>query len=308
MGAGGSRAVGLLVLTVDRIDCSARNVLDARWGPGLVRLLRSLWRSLLLAGMFVGASAELVVKRPKTRAARADWLHRFAARAVRRLGIAVSVAGLYPERGAVISNHLGYLDIVVFAAIAPCVFVAKAEMEHWPVVGWMATMTGTVFVARGHGGSAMLARGGMQAAMDAGLPVVFFPEGTTSDGSTVMKFHSGLLAQALACGAPVTAAYVKYCLTEDNGADISVARDVCYWGPATLVPHVFRLLGLRGVKVEVRFADGPIRFSGDVVHRKLAAVEARAAVLALAEQGAARSATQESSSENWPGEGIHSHP
>lgn len=194
----------------------------------------------------------------------------------------MSVEGVYPERGAVISNHLGYLDIVVFAAIAPCVFVAKAEMENWPVVGWMATMTGTVFVARGHGGSAMLARGGMQAAMDAGLPVVFFPEGTTSDGSTVMKFHSGLLAQALACGAPVTAAHVSYCLSADNGPNVSVGHDVCYWGPATLLPHVFRLLGLRGVRVEVRFAEGPVRFSGDVVHRKLAAVEARAAVMGLA--------------------------
>lgn len=248
-------------------------------------LLRSMWRSAVLAGMFVGASAELVVKRPQTRAARADWLHRFAARALRRLEIEVSVEGAYPTRGAVISNHLGYLDIVAFASIAPCVFVAKAEMESWPVVGWMATMTGTVFVARGHGGSAMRARGGMQAAMDAGLPVVFFPEGTTSDGSTVMKFHSGLLAQALMCGAPVTAAAVRYRLTEDNGADISVGHDVCYWGSAKLVPHVFRLLGLRGVRVEMQFADGPIRFSGDELHRKLAAAEARVAVVELTERG-----------------------
>ena len=249
-------------------------------------LLRSMWRSAVLAGMFVTASTELVVKRPKTRATRAEWLHRFAARALKRLGIEASVVGAYPTRGAVISNHLGYLDIVVFAAIAPCVFVAKDEMESWPVVGWMATMTGTVFVARGHGGSAMRAKGGMQAAMDAGLPVVFFPEGTTSDGSTVLKFHSGLLAQALMCGAPVTAASVRYCVVEDNGADVSVARDVCYWGSAKLVPHVFRLLGLRGVRVEVRFADEPIRFSGDMVHRKLAAVEARAAVVGLMGQGA----------------------
>lgn len=247
-------------------------------------VLRSLWRSAVLAGMFARAGTELAVRRPKTRAARAEWLHRFAARAVRRMGIEVSVAGTYPERGAVISNHLGYLDIVVFAALHPCVFVAKAEMESWPVVGWMTTMSGTVYVARGHGGSAVRAREGMHAAMDAGLPLVFFPEGTTSDGSTVMKFHSGLLAQALMGGATVTAAYVKYSLNAENGADVSVAHDVCYWGHAKMVPHVFRLLGLRGVKVEVRFADGPIRFSGDATHRKLAAVEARAAVMKLAEQ------------------------
>ncbi len=99
------------------------------------------------------------------------------------LGIEIGVVGEFPERGAVISNHLSYLDIVVFAALHPCVFVSKAEMRGWPVVGWMTTMSGTVYVARGHGGSAMRARKGMQAAVDAGLPVVFFPEGTTTNGS-----------------------------------------------------------------------------------------------------------------------------
>ena len=66
-----------------------------------------------------------------------------------------------------------------------------------PVLGWMTTMAGTVYVARGHGGSAAKARSGMQAAADAGLPVVFFPEGTTTNGSELLKFHSGLLAQAM---------------------------------------------------------------------------------------------------------------
>lgn len=249
-----------------------------------MNFFRALGRSVHLAGLFVVAGAELAVRRPKTREARADWLHRFAAKAMRQLGIEVDVAGSFPERGAVISNHLSYLDIVVFAALHPCVFVSKAEIETWPVVGWMTTMSGTVYVARGHGGSAVRARQGMQAALDAGLPVVFFPEGTTSNGSTVLKFHSGLLAQVMAGGTPVTAAHVGYSLGAANGAEVSVANDVCYWGDAKIVPHIFKLLGLRGVRVAVRFAERPIMFSGDELHRKLAAVEARSAVLALAEQ------------------------
>ena len=68
-----------------------------------------------------------------------------------------------------ISNHLSYIDIVVFAALHPCVFVSKAEIEKWPVVGWMTTMAGTVYVARGHGGSAMKARKGMQAVAGCGV-------------------------------------------------------------------------------------------------------------------------------------------
>lgn len=246
---------------------------------------RSLARSLHLAGYFVVYGTELLVKRPATREARADWLHRFAASSLHGLGIELEVEGEFPASGAVISNHLSYLDIVVFAALHPCVFVSKAEVASYPVLGWMTTMSGTVYVARGHGGSAVKAREGMQAALDAGLPVVFFPEGTTSDGSGLLKFHSGLLAQVLSAGAPVTAAHVCYSLGPANGPDVKVSESVCYWGDMTLLPHIIRFLGLREVHAKVRFAAEPIEFNGDVAHRKRAAREAWAAVAELAEIG-----------------------
>ena len=143
-------------------------------------------------------------------------------------------------------------------------------------------MAGTVYVARGHGGSAVKARSGMQAAADAGLPVVFFPEGTTTNGSHLLKFHSGLLAQAMQGGSPVTAANLRYSFAVENGPDVSVADDVCYWGDRNMLWHIFTFLGLRGVRAEVRFAEEPIAFSSDVLHRKMAAVEAHAAVSVLA--------------------------
>jgi 1-acyl-sn-glycerol-3-phosphate acyltransferase len=262
--------------TADRIDCATR-------GFDLVNFFRALGRSIQLVGMFAVAGTELAVKQPRTREERADWLHRFCARAVKRMGIEISVSGSFPEDGAVISNHLSYLDIVVYASLHPCVFVSKAEIERWPVVGWMTTMSGTVYVARGHGGSAMKARKGMQATLDAGLPVVFFPEGTTTNGSEMLKFHSGLLAQVLAGGANVRAAYVRYRLGAGNEADATVADDVCYWGNRDMLGHIFTFLGLRAVKAEVRFAEEPIVFSSDGLHRRQAAVEARAAVKALGE-------------------------
>jgi lyso-ornithine lipid O-acyltransferase len=250
-----------------------------------VSVFRALARSIQLAGYFVRYGTELLVKRPVTREARADWLHRFCAAALTGLEIDVDVAGAFPERGAVISNHLSYVDIVVFAAVHPCVFVSKAEIASVPVLGWMTTMSGTVYVARGHGGSAMKARKGMQAAVDAGLPVVFFPEGTTSNGSGLLKFHSGLLAQVMESSAPITAAHIQYSLMEENGPDVSASNDVCWWGDAKMLPHIFKLLGLRGVRVEVRFAERPIAFSENVKHRKHAAVEARAAVASLGDVG-----------------------
>jgi hypothetical protein len=113
-------------------------------------------------------------------------------------------------------------------------------------------MSGTVYVARGHGGSALKARKGMQDVLDAGLPVVFFPEGTTSNGSGLLKFHSGLLAQVLHGNSPVTAAYMRYSFAEENGPGVTVSNNVCYWGDRNMLAHIFRFLGLRGVRAEVR--------------------------------------------------------
>jgi hypothetical protein len=146
----------------------------------------------------------------------------------------------------------------------------------------MTTMSGTVYVERGRGGSAIRARTGLQSAAESNLPVVFFPEGTTSNGASVMRFHSGILEQVREAGEPVTAAFLRYRLAEDNGPDVSLEDDVCFWGDKVwLIPHVFRLLGLRGIEVTARIADAPIAFSPNARDRKIAAEEARAAVMEL---------------------------
>lgn len=220
------------------------------------------------------------MKRPATRERRAAWLHEFAGRVLRGMGIALRMEGAFPDRGIFISNHLGYLDILAIAAQHECVFVAKAELAREPLVGWMTTMAGSVYVERGRGGSAQRAKGDMEAAADAGLPIVIFPEGTTTNGGSVLKFHSGLLSQVVEAGQPVTAAFLSYRFTMDNGPDVTIADDVCFWqDDINLFVHIFRLLGLRGIEVTVKIADGPIEFSDR--DRKAVAVEARAAVMEL---------------------------
>jgi 1-acyl-sn-glycerol-3-phosphate acyltransferase len=255
--------------------------MGANWkGWRLVRFCRSVVRFLKATVIFLFGALELMVKRPATRERRAAWLHRFVGRVMRAMGIAVRVEGTFPDHGIFISNHLGYLDILAIAAQHECVFVAKAELVKEPLVGWMTTMAGSVYVERGRGGSAQRARNDMEAAADAGLPIVIFPEGTTSNGSSVLKFHSGLLSQVVEAGQPVTAAFLSYRLTEDNGPDVRVADDVCFWqDDINLFRHIFRLLGLRGIEVTVKIADRSIEFSGR--DRKVLAVEARAAVMEL---------------------------
>jgi len=247
---------------------------------GLMHFGRSVGRSMKLAAVFAYATLQLIVNRPATRQQRAEWLHQFCLRAVRRMGIVIRCQGTFPERGVVISNHLGYLDVVAFAALHQCSFVGKSEIRKWPFLGWITAMGGTVYVQRGRGGSAGRAKSGMQDASDAGIPLVFFPEGTCSLGNTVLPFHSGLLAQAIEAGQPITAAHIRYRLTEDNGPSFSLA-DVCFWDDTLLVKHIFRFLALRGIEVELRFAQSPIAFSVGADQRKLAAQQAHTAVMEL---------------------------
>lgn len=241
---------------------------------------RSVVRSVKLAAIFLYGALELILKHPTTREQQAEWLHQLCSRALRQMNVTLRCDGAFPERGVVISNHIGYLDIVAFAALHPCSFVAKAEMRRWPILGWMTTTVGTVYVDRGRGGSALRAATGMRAAAAAGVPVVFFPEGTTSNGACVLKFHSGLLMQSLEAQQPITAAFVRYRLTQDNRPGITVENTVSYWDNTPLLVHIFRVLALRGIEIDVRIADAPIEFSPGL-RRRLVAAEARAAVVEL---------------------------
>ena len=150
-----------------------------------------------------------------------------------------------------------------------------------PVVGWMTTMSGTVYVERGRGGSALTAGKGVREAANDGLPVVFFPEGTTNTTTTLLKFHSGLIGQVMLEEMPIQMGYLRYRLDGPNAPGVTVAHDVC-WGTTPLLVHVFRLLGLRGLRAEVRFAEEPISFSERATNRKIAAEEAREAMAGLA--------------------------
>lgn len=251
-------------------------------GLRFVKVWRSSFRAVHLTAIFVFGALELVVKRPATREQRAEWLHQFAGRVIHAMGVAFRVDGTFPEHGVVVSNHMGYLDIMCFAAQHRCVFVSKAEMATIPLLGYMTTMAGTVYVEAGRGGSAIRARGELLAAAGAGLTIVIFPEGTTSDGSAILPFRSGVLAQVMEAGQSITAAYVSYRLTEDNGPGVTIANDLAFWGDdAKLFHHIFGLLAIRGIEVNIKIAKSPIVFSSEGIHRKQAATEARAAVMEL---------------------------
>lgn len=248
-------------------------------------LLRKLLKSARIVWAFTYSITELVVTRPKTRRKRAEWSTRFCRQVLQAADVSYEALGPVPEHGAVITNHLSYLDILVHSALRPCVFVSAIETLSIPVIGWMSRMAGTVYVTRGAGGSAAQAAGGMAEGFQDGLPVVFFPEGGTGIGDVpLLPLHGGLLANALKAGAPVTAGYLRYFLSNSDLARGRSSRDDVAWGQQTLFAHLWNLLGLGPIRAQVSFAAGPISFAPEAyADRKLAAKQARVSLLDVAE-------------------------
>lgn len=175
--------------------------------------------------------------------ARAAWLRRWSRVACRVVGIRVMTRGLMPRSGLLVCNHLSYLDVIVLSSIRPCVFVAKRGIATWPLFGWLARAGGTIFVDRERRLASADVVDLVRNAVAGGSLVVLFPEGTSSDGSTVLPFKSALLESAVQLRCPVAAAAIEYAL--DDG---SVADEVCYWRDMTLLPHLLNLF----FKCEIR--------------------------------------------------------
>ena len=246
---------------------------------------RQLYRAIRIALVFGYSVVELVITHPRNRADRAAWLTGLCRRLLRSINGTCSATGPVPTSGAVISNHLSYVDILVHSAIRPCVFVSKMEVRRLPLFGWISFMAGTVYVERGAGGSARRAAEGMAKGFRDGLPVTFFPEGTTGVGDVpVMPFHSGLLAQALAAEEPILPGFIRYTLSPEDTATGYTTHNDIHWGPQTLPAHLWRLCGIHGVHASIHFASEPIAFSERALtDRKLAATEAQAAMLTLSQ-------------------------
>ena len=204
--------------------------------------------------------------------ARTNWLHRWCSFGCRILGIRVTLSGLIPRAGLLVCNHLSYLDIIVLSSLQPCVFVAKRDVRAWPLFGWLARGGGTIFVERNCRSKAASEVRLISSVIGSGLLVVLFPEGTSSDGATVLPFKSSLLQAAIAARCPIAAAGIDYQL-----ADGSVANEVCYWRDMTLVPHLLNLFGKQAIDATVRVSTSRFR-SND---RKTLARELHAEVASL---------------------------
>ena len=241
--------------------------------------LRACRRAVVLAFVLLKCIVRFWLLRlsgPRTLERRAGWLQKTCVEVLWNLEIDLSVEGQAPREGLVVSNHLSYLDIVILSAAMPCFFVSKSEVDKWPFFGRAARSGGTLFIDR-----SSVASAGKVAAMISGrlkllVPVLFFPEGTSTDGTSVLRFHSRLFEPAIVAGAPITAASVRYVI-EDGTPE----REICWYGDDTFGGHMVKTLNSAPISAIVRFGEPRV-----YANRRVAAHRTHDEVAAMRGHGA----------------------
>ncbi|MGB8029838.1 MAG: lysophospholipid acyltransferase family protein [Terracidiphilus sp.] len=240
--------------------------------------MRRIWRAVALAFALAMCVVRYWLARlrgPMTLERRALWLQGSARSILKVLDIRIQVEGQPPMCGLVVSNHLSYLDIIIISAAMPCFFVSKIEVHGWPFFGKAARSGGTIFLDRSSRESANAVAEQIAERLKLPIPVLLFPEGTSTDGAQVLRFHSRLIDPATTMGAPITAAAIRYVI--EGGVE---ERELCWYGDEGFATHLWKVLGVTGFAAHLHF--GEPRIHSD---RRVAADETHAEITARREAG-----------------------
>ncbi len=142
----------------------------------------------------------------------------WSASLLHKLQITVQVQGHLPELSqlpvVLTSNHVSWVDIFVIHSVRPVRFVSKAEVRHWPIFGWLAAKTGTLFLVRTSRKHTAAIGGEMEKVLNQGDSLGLFPESTTSEGNSVLPFRSSMLQAAVNCQVPILPIALRYRLND----------------------------------------------------------------------------------------------
>ncbi|HEX7348074.1 MAG TPA: lysophospholipid acyltransferase family protein [Rhodanobacteraceae bacterium] len=228
---------------------------------------RCCWRfPLILLVVVVGCVAAifLLPHGPRPGTAGAALLRNWSRIFLRIAGVRVERHG-EPLHDPVmfIANHGSWMDISVLHAVRPADFVAKAEIGHWPLVGWMARRGGTIFHQRGSTQSLAVVMAVMSDRLRAGRSIAAFPEGGTAPAGTLKIFHPRILQAALDAAAPVQPVALRYL------HDGQPATDMLFAPGESFMHNVLRVVGARALTAEVHFLQ-PVVFNADGGRRRMA--------------------------------------
>lgn len=230
-----------------------------------MRWLRLLLRLPFLAVHVVVLLPVVVVVLALPRAGRppgGDGLQGWTVRAwssglLRIFGLKVHRFGT-PLPGAVlfVANHVSWLDITLFHSQLWAGFVSKAEVERWPLIGWLASLGGTIYHHRGSQDSLHGVMHQMLERLQAGYPAAVFPEGRATSGEAIGVFHARIFQPAVLAQVPVQPVALRY-------GPGGVAQTVVAFGPREdFLRNFLRLLGEPARVAELHFLE-PVAASED---------------------------------------------
>jgi len=206
---------------------------------------------------------------------RSGEIERWSLALLTLLGVRLAVQGVPPSKHMrpimLVANHVSWLDIFAIDAVVPSRFVAKSEVRSWPVMGWLCERVGTLFIERARRHDTLRINEKAGAALRAGDVFAVFPEATTSDGSTVLKFHASLLAPALEAGAAIQPVALRF-----ERSDGSLCTEAAYDGEKSAWDTLMGITSQREIVARVWFLP-PI--APEQNHRRDLARAAREAIL-----------------------------
>lgn len=171
----------------------------------LVGVWRLLLAALAVAFGVLACGFSGVLGRARFAKLAMRWHHLTA----RALGVHSRCRGAALADGVLLlSNHISWSDILVLGARWPVTFLGNSEIARWPVLGWVISRAGTLFIERGKGADKAVREIG--AALGQRSTIVLFPEGTTTDGRSVIRFQPRLIQAAIDAGAPVQPVALRY--------------------------------------------------------------------------------------------------
>jgi 1-acyl-sn-glycerol-3-phosphate acyltransferase len=210
----------------------------------------------------------------------------WAGKLLRVVGVTIRVEGSPPgfaEHGAmIVANHVSWLDIFAISSVRPTRFIAKDEIRDWPLAGWIVERAGTIFIRPERRSDLARINTLVGSALQQGDCVGLFPEGGTTRGNRLLKFHSSLFEAAVANHAQVLPAAIRY-----ERPDGSLSRQMAFVGELSFTQSLGLVIRQRGVVVRIAFS--PVLEVEGVGRRELAKrVEQRvASLLGLSPAGTA---------------------
>lgn len=187
-----------------------------------------------------------------TPARRRALVRQWSRRLLHILGVRVRLQGSFPAHGnlLLVANHISWLDIFLILSRRHASFVAKAELAAWPFAGRLMRDVGTIFVARDRRRDTRRVNDRASQALASGDVVAVFPEGTTSDGSAVLRFHPSLLQPIVDSKGQVVPLAIRY-----REGETAPSPTPAYVGEDSFIASMWRICGARSLVAEIRVCE-----------------------------------------------------